>query len=134
MTARGPFPRASAFREFREETGVEPHPPYVPLGHVRQRAGKRVHAWAWEGDADPDTATSNTTKAEWPRGSGRWLTYPEVDRYGWFAPEAARGKLNPAQAAFVGRLEIALEFAAGDDADVAEGLPNVTLGPSFPSP
>ena len=108
----------AACREFREETGVEPRPPYLPLGHVRQRAGKRVHAWAWEGDADPDAATSNTTRSEWPRGSGRWLTYPEVDRYGWFAPDAAREKLNPAQAAFVARLESALDGAA----DLGPGL------------
>ncbi|GJG85755.1 NTP pyrophosphohydrolase [Gemmatimonadetes bacterium T265] len=126
----------AACREFREETGVEARPPYLPLGHVRQRAGKRVHAWAWEGDADPDAATSNTTRAEWPRGSGRWLTYPEVDRYGWFAPDAAREKLNPAQAAFVARLEHALDGSAPDgrafDGGPGRDLPNSTPGPSFP--
>jgi predicted NUDIX family NTP pyrophosphohydrolase len=67
-----------------------------------------VHAWAWEGDADPTAVSSNTTKAEWPRGSGRWLTFPEVDRCAWFSPEDARVKLNPAQAALVDRLETAL--------------------------
>lgn len=102
----------AACREFEEETGVAPQGPYLPLGQVRQRAGKRVHAWAWEGDADPDAAFSNTTRAEWPRGSGRWLTYPEVDRCAWFAPAMARAKLNPAQAEFVDRLEAVLAGAS----------------------
>lgn len=97
-----------ARREFTEETGVNPSGPYLPLGSIRQRSGKTVHAWAWEGDADPDVIVSNTTTSEWPRGSGRRLTYPEVDRCAWFDPDTARAKLNPAQSAFVERLEAAL--------------------------
>jgi predicted NUDIX family NTP pyrophosphohydrolase len=100
-----------ARREFTEETGVQPAGPYLPLGSIRQRSGKTVHAWAWEGDADPDSIVSNTTTSEWPRGSGRRLTYPEVDRCAWFDPETARTKLNPAQSAFVERLENALSAA-----------------------
>jgi predicted NUDIX family NTP pyrophosphohydrolase len=99
---------AAACREFEEETGVRPTGPFVPLGVVRQKAGKLVHAWAWEGDADPTRVTSNTMKTEWPRGSGRWLTFPEVDRCGWFTPAVAREKLNPAQAELIERLEQAL--------------------------
>ena len=99
----------AARRELREETGLAPEGPFLPLGSVRQKAGKTVHAWACEGDADPATVTSNTTTIEWPRGSGRRITYPEVDRCGWFAIEAARGKLNPAQSELLGRLEAALQ-------------------------
>ena len=102
----------AACREFEEETGVRPRGPYLELGSVRQRAGKRVHAWAWEGDADPTRVTSNVCRAEWPRGSGRFITYPEVDRCAWFAPEAARAHLNPAQAEFVPRLEALLATSA----------------------
>src|SRR5205823_14179901 len=39
---------AAARREFAEETGVVPAGPFLPLGSVRQKAGKTVHAWAWE--------------------------------------------------------------------------------------
>ena len=99
----------AARRELREETGLEPDGPFLPLGSVRQKAGKTVHAWACEGDADPATVTSNTTTIEWPRGSGRRITYPEVDRCGWFALEVARQKLNPAQSERLGRLEAALQ-------------------------
>ena len=94
----------AARREFREETGIEPDGPFIPLGEVRQKAGKVVHAWAWEGDADADAVSSNSMRVEWPRGSGRWIEFPEVDRCGWFDVETARAKLNPAQAALLDRL------------------------------
>ena len=102
---------AAACREFEEETGVTPQGPFISLGSIRQKAGKVVHAWAWEGDADADRATSNVKRSEWPRRSGQWLTFPEVDRCGWFDPATARAKLNPAQSEFVGRLEAILAQA-----------------------
>jgi predicted NUDIX family NTP pyrophosphohydrolase len=98
----------AARREFEEETGIEPAEPFIPLGSIRQKAGKVVHAWAWEGDADPAQVTSNTMETEWPRGSGRWITFPEVDRCGWFSPAVAREKINPAQAELIDRLETVL--------------------------
>jgi predicted NUDIX family NTP pyrophosphohydrolase len=103
---------AAARRELAEETGLAPDGPFVELGAVRQKAGKQVLAWACEADADPSAVVSNTMRTEWPRGSGRWLTFPEVDRCAWFDPEQARLKLNPAQAAFVGRLEALLAGGA----------------------
>ena len=98
----------AARREFEEETGIRATGPFLPLGSIRQKAGKRVHAWAWEGDADETRVTSNVMRTEWPRGSGRWLTYPEVDRCAWFDAATARAKLLPAQAELVDRLEAVL--------------------------
>jgi predicted NUDIX family NTP pyrophosphohydrolase len=109
LTEPGEDPLAAACREFEEETGLRPTGPFIPLGSVRQKAGKVVHAWAWEGDADPTVITSNTVKTEWPRGSGRWLTFAEVDRCAWFPPDLARQKLNPAQAELIERLQDALK-------------------------
>lgn len=108
LVEEGEDPLAAARREFEEETGIRPGGPFVPLGEVRQKAGKRVHAWAWEGDADPAAVTSNEVRTEWPRGSGRWLTFPEVDRCAWFSADEAREKINAAQAELIGRLEAAL--------------------------
>jgi predicted NUDIX family NTP pyrophosphohydrolase len=34
----------AARREFQEETAVVPSGPFIPLGSVRQKAGKTVHA------------------------------------------------------------------------------------------
>jgi predicted NUDIX family NTP pyrophosphohydrolase len=107
---------AAAQREFEEETGVHASGPFLSLGSVRQRSGKQVHAWAWEGDADPALVTSNSMKCEWPRGSGTWITFPEVDRCAWFDLPTARGKLLAAQAELLDRLEAALADAALADA------------------
>ena len=104
----GEDPLVAAVREFEEETGIQPRGPFVPLGSVRQKAGKLVHAWAWEGDADPRQVRSNVMRAEWPRGSGRWFTFPEVDRCEWFSEQRAREKINPAQAELIDRLQAIL--------------------------
>lgn len=96
----------AARREFREETGVEPPPvELLPLGEIRQKAGKIVHAWAFKGDCDPGRIICNTVRMEFPRGSGRWTEFPEVDRAAFFDLAAAREKINPAQGEFLGRLE-----------------------------
>jgi predicted NUDIX family NTP pyrophosphohydrolase len=101
----GEEPLAVARREFEEETGQEPPTgECLDLGEVRQKSGKRVVAWACEGDLDPATAVSNTFPLEWPPGSGNWIDVPEVDRVEWFDPDEARPRLNPAQAEFVDRL------------------------------
>jgi predicted NUDIX family NTP pyrophosphohydrolase len=99
----------AARREFHEETGIIATGPFLPLGSVKQKAGKTVHAWAWEGDADAAAIVSNSTKTEWPRGSGIWLAYAEVDRCEWFDATTARSKMNPAQAEFIERLQGIIE-------------------------
>lgn len=99
-------PLATARREFFEETGVRtPDSGYVPLGEVRQKGGKLVRAWAFEGDCDPEGITSNTFELEWPPRSGKMCEFPEVDRAAFFTTAEAKRKLNPAQVTFVERLE-----------------------------
>jgi predicted NUDIX family NTP pyrophosphohydrolase len=88
----------------REETGLAPDGPFIPLGSVKQKGGKTVHAWACESDADASAITSNDTQSEWPRGSGRFITFPEVDRCDWFSLGEAAKRINPAQAEFLDRL------------------------------
>jgi predicted NUDIX family NTP pyrophosphohydrolase len=101
----GEEPLVAAQREFREETGVTAQGPFVPLGSIRQRAGKTVHAWAWEGDADASKVTSNTMRCEWPRGSGIYIVVPEIDRCQWFDGATARQRINAAQVELINRLE-----------------------------
>jgi predicted NUDIX family NTP pyrophosphohydrolase len=97
-----------AHREFREEIGqAPPEGPRVSLGEVTQSGGKRVSAWAVEGDVDVSGATSNTFELEWPRGSGVVRTYPEVDRAEWTSLATARFRLLKGQRPFLDRL---LEF------------------------
>ena len=99
---------ACAMREFREETGCTPTPPFASLGEVRQKSGKRVSAWSFEGDLDPAHLESNLFEMEWPPRSGRFRQFPEVDRIGWFDLAVARAKLLPAQLPFLDRLAAAL--------------------------
>jgi predicted NUDIX family NTP pyrophosphohydrolase len=105
----GEDPRACAVREFAEETGTQlPDGALDDLGSVKLKSGKVVVAFAVAGDLDPATVVSNTFELEWPPRSGRTQTVPEIDRAEWFGLDAAREKLNPAQAAFVDRLEALL--------------------------
>jgi predicted NUDIX family NTP pyrophosphohydrolase len=102
-------PLAAARREFEEETGSRPpEGPALDLGEVRQSSGKRVTAWAMEGDFDPGELRSNTFTVEWPPRSGRQAEFPEIDRAAWFDLDTARRKIVRAQAAFIDRLERAL--------------------------
>jgi predicted NUDIX family NTP pyrophosphohydrolase len=78
-------PLTAARREFEEETGIVPSGPFLPLGVIRQKAGKLIHAWAWEGEADPAAIKSNFCSLQFPPGSGKWISIPEVDRCGWFS-------------------------------------------------
>lgn len=107
-------PLAVARREFAEETG---HPPPdgepIALGEIRQKGGKRVEAWALEGDLDPAMARSNTFPLAWPPGSGRWITIPELDRVAWFSPDEARHRIKDTQAPFIDRLVERLEVSGG---------------------
>jgi predicted NUDIX family NTP pyrophosphohydrolase len=100
----GEDPWDVARREFEEETGhAAPGGPAIELGEITQKGGKVVVAWALEGDLDPAAAYSNTFPFQWPPRSGRYVTIPEIDRVGWFAPDDARRKLKDTQHPFIDR-------------------------------
>ena len=95
----------TARREFAEELGKKPAGLLSPLGHVRQRGGKQVEAFAVEGEFDVDHLTSDTFEMEWPPRSGKKQSFPEVDRAAWFSLNEARDKINEGQCALIDRLE-----------------------------
>lgn len=101
----GEEPMAAAQREFTEETGFAVVPPFHLLGELKQKSGKRITAWAFEGDADPAQLKSNLFEMEWPPRSGRLQQFPEVNRVQWFGLQEARGKLIAGQAPFIDALE-----------------------------
>jgi predicted NUDIX family NTP pyrophosphohydrolase len=82
----------TAQREFQEETGLKPEPPFYELGSIRQKGGKVVHAWAFLGEWNPDEGiTCNTFKLEWPPRSGKFQEFPEMDKACWMTyPEASK--------------------------------------------
>lgn len=105
----GEAPLAAAQREFTEETGFDCHGPFLPLTAIKQRSGKIVHAWAFQGDCDPARVRSIAFSMEWPPYSGQQREFPEVDRAAFFHVEEARRKIIPAQAAFIKELVVKLQ-------------------------
>ncbi|MEM9200967.1 MAG: NUDIX domain-containing protein [Actinomycetota bacterium] len=94
----------AAEREFEEEMGSPPPPgDSIDLGE-RRASGKTIRIFARHGDFDASTAVSNTFELEWPRGSGRMETFPEIDRAAWVSLDAAEHLLTKGQAPFVERL------------------------------
>jgi predicted NUDIX family NTP pyrophosphohydrolase len=77
-------PLVAAQREFQEETGFIASGNFIELGSVRQKSGKIVIAWAFEGDCDPAELVSNTCEIEWPPRSGKRMEIPEIDRGRWY--------------------------------------------------
>lgn len=98
-------PLAAAIREFGEEVGFAPTGPFLPLTPVRQKGGKTVHAWAFEGDCDPGAIVCNTFAIEWPPRSGRHEAFPEIDRAGFFGLEEAVRKINAGQVPLIDELD-----------------------------
>src|SRR5260370_28885129 len=82
-------PLVAARREFEEETGFDAMGEFLDLGSIKQKSGKVVTAWAFQGDCDPAKLTSNTCEVEWPPRSGRRLEIPEVDQGRWFSVDEA---------------------------------------------
>jgi predicted NUDIX family NTP pyrophosphohydrolase len=76
---------------------------------VTQKAGKRVVAFAVEGDVDAAAIKSNTFDIQWPPRSGRMQRFPEIDRAEWLPLAAAREKILPVQLPLLDRLIAMLE-------------------------
>lgn len=102
-------PLAAARREFYEETGFTASGEFLELGSVRQKSGKKVVAWAFEGDCDPAMLVSNTCEIEWPPRSGKRIAIAEVDRGRWFLPDEAREYIRLEQQPFLDALRRHIE-------------------------
>ncbi len=97
--------------EFAEELGIAAEGEFHSLGEIKQKGGKVVHAWAFEGDLPAAfQLKSNRFEMEWPPQSGRRASFPEVDQAVFFTDEMARRKINPAQCALLDRLREWLEL------------------------
>jgi predicted NUDIX family NTP pyrophosphohydrolase len=105
---------STAVREFHEETGLTPKPPYFPLSPIQQKGGKTVHAWTFIGEWDESTGiVSNTFQIEWPPRSAKFQEFPEQDRAAWMDMDTAKISINPAQVLL---LEEAAEIHSGSTA------------------
>ena len=97
--------------EFEEEIGFRPEGvlDWIELGWIRQKGGKIVHAWAFEGNL-PESfePKSNLFEMEWPPRSGKHKMFPEVDQARFFSDEVARRKIKSTQVPFLDRLNDAI--------------------------
>jgi len=101
----GEAPAAAALREFEEETGTRLTAVPFPLATVRQAGGKRVDAFAVEGDLDAAAVRSNEFEMEWPPRSGRRQRFPECEQARWMSLAEARAMMLPSQLPLLDALE-----------------------------
>lgn len=127
----GEDPLEAARREFREETGFEPSPPFAELGTIRQKSGKLVTAWGFEGDCDPRSLRSISHKLEWPHGSGKLIEVPEIDRVEWCGVLEAKRRIMPAQRPFVDGVLMLVEGSPAPKAGPQPGAAASTPGVLF---
>ena len=104
----GEDPLDAALREFEEELGTAPQGTPKPLCRIRQKGGKYVEAFSLEGDLDADAVVSNHFALEYPARSGRFESFPEVDRAAWFPIPEARAMILPSQLPLIDALEESL--------------------------
>ena len=109
MVEAGERPAEAALREFEEETGTRLDAVPFPLATVRQAGGKRVQAFAVEGDLDPQAIQSNLFEQEWPPRSGRTERFPEVAAAKWMTIAEARAMMLPSQLPLLDALEAKLK-------------------------
>lgn len=107
----------TAQREFEEETGLTPNGTFTPLKPIKQKGGKIVHAWAFEGDCDPASIKSNLFSMEWPPKSGRQMQFLEIDRAEFFDLDEARTKIKAGQEALIDELAFILTERAARSVD-----------------
>jgi predicted NUDIX family NTP pyrophosphohydrolase len=100
---------ACALREFEEELGTRPAGVPRFLCRIRQTGGKRVEAFALEGDFDPATIVSNEVTIEYPPRTGIFRAFPEIDAAAWFSLAEAHARILPSQRPILDALEADLD-------------------------
>src|ERR1700730_10890483 len=81
--------------EFEEEVGIAANGDWIDLGWIKQKGGKTVYAWAFQGNLPDDfQVCSNNFEIEWPPRSRKMQSFPEVDQACFFPLEEARRKLK----------------------------------------
>ena len=108
----GEDPAAAAVREFEEETGLKCPPLSRSLTPLRQAGGKTVLCWVAEADLDLAAFKPGPFEMEWPPRSGKWASFPEVDRLDYFAGDEAIRRILPSQAPLIAETLSLLAAAA----------------------
>lgn len=96
----------TAVREFQEETGfLISKESLTFLGSKKQPSRKLVTVFTSSNDYDCSKSYSNTFKKEWPKGSGIYMEFPEMDQAKWMSLSEAKEKILKGQIYFLMKLE-----------------------------
>lgn len=108
---------SAALRETQEEIGIVIQGAFFSLGEFRQPGGKIIAVWSVKADPSVtvDGIRSNAFEMEWPPGSGRRQTYPEVDRAAWFTIAEAGIKMHKGQRPMLTALKTQLDAENPDE-------------------
>lgn len=108
-------PLAAARREFKEETGFDVEGDFIELGSFKLPSRKVVYAWAVEHDIDVSNIVSNMFELEWPKNSGNFRKYPEIDRCAWFNLNEAKIKISKGQVVLLDTLIEGLQYMSSNE-------------------
>lgn len=86
---------AAAKREFEEETGQPLQGTPTFLTQLKWSKAKRLVVYCLEGDLEVDKIVSNTFELEYPKHSGNYQHFPEIEKGAWFSLEAAKDFIHP---------------------------------------
>ena len=94
-----------AVRETEEELGIPlpelPASSIIALEPVTYpKSKKTIHCFAIH-NPDVEFHSSNCFEMEWPKGSGKQVSFPEVETGSWISPDDAVKLMHPEQSKFV---------------------------------
>ena len=85
----------AAKREFKEETGFSIDGAINYLCEIRLNKSKKIIVYSTVGFIDADKIKSNTFEMEYPKNSGTYQSFPEIEKGDWFSFEEAKKIINP---------------------------------------
>ncbi len=98
-------------REAFEEIGLKVEGDMIELTPIKYQNGKKIIAWAVQGNFNPSEFKSNTFEMKWPPKSTELKTFPEIDRADWFTMRDAKLKILKAQLPLLEELEKLFYFS-----------------------
>lgn len=91
-------PLQAALREFKEELSIQlEQKEFIKLDPIIQKGGKKVFAYAAEWKSGWSNFKCNEVTIEFPYKSGKFISFPEIDKAEWFELNTAKKMINSAQ-------------------------------------
>lgn len=95
----------AAKREFKEETGQIINGELEHIGRIKLRKSKELTVYCIKGNFDEKEIKSNTFKMEYPKNSGIFQSFPEIEMGGWFSYKKAKVLIHQKLILFLDEIE-----------------------------